>query len=250
MIKKMGFIGLMLATTTACSVAGMVSPNPSASPSASSSGAITIDGQVVANLPSPLEIATATGIKANSCAEESSLKSGSGPSTNIKFKNSSSAQIRVYWLDGTGKRVEYINGQQAKGNGGLKAGASFDQQTYVTHPWVITTDNGNCLGIYTPTDTSNVTLDITKTVNITGSVGASGSSSGTGTTDPVTGSASELRVRQSIECLKAKGKTAEAGVVQGSLNLYLEAQKQGGLAIILGNGHLTQAIRIAAEHGC
>ncbi len=253
MIKRMSMMACSvaaLALTAGCSLGaniGIDPTNPSASPASSG---ITVDGTVVANLPNPLEIATATGLKASACAEEKNLKSSSGASTNIRFKNSSSALIRIYWLDHTGKRVEYINGRQAaNGNGGLAAGGSFDQQTFVTHPWVITTANGDCLGIYTPTDTSNVTLDITKTVNITSS-GSSSSSATSGSGSVTAGSASEARVRQSIECLKAKGKTAEAGAVQASLNLYLEAQKQGGIATLLGNAHLQQATTIAGQHGC
>ena len=118
------------------------------------------------SLPDPLEIATAVGLTATSCAEESKLKSGNGPATQVSFRNSSEGRINVYWLDHSGKRVSYKQG--------LAAGATHEQQTFVSHPWVITNDQDQCLGIYTPTDTRNVSLDVKKTVTVSGAASHAG----------------------------------------------------------------------------
>jgi uncharacterized membrane protein len=258
MHKSIGVAGLLLWTglIAGCTAAGSVGigANPSASPSASSSanpstGGITVDGSVVANLPSPLEIASVTGIKGDACAQESSLKSSTGAATKIKFKNSSNATIRVYWLDFNGKRIEYINGNQAGSNtSGLAAGASFDQSTYVTHPWVITTANGDCLGVYTPTDTSNVVLDVKKTVSITGSAsgGTTGTASGTvtlpvigGATAPVNGVYSETQVRSALACFKGSGNASAVALANAwefQLNAAIGAGKgaDGVKAVAVG----------------
>lgn len=227
--------------------------NSSASSTSSSSSSAATSGSTSASananlslsVPNPLEVATVASITGKSCSEEASLKSASSTtSTNITFKNSSSGKIHIYWLDFNGKRVEYgKSGNQA--SGGIDAGVSYTQQTYLTHPWLITDDNGNCQGIYFAPTGGGSTVEITKTVaSSSGSASGSTSTSTSGTVNDSTG------LQSRIECLKGKGKTAEAMTVQAELNLYLAAQKQGGLATILGNAHLTSAQDIAAKAGC
>lgn len=211
---------------------------PSASPAAGSSASASASTSVGVTVPDPLEVAHLTSLSSKSCSEESSSKSlQSTSSTSITFKNSTSSKIRIYWLDFNGKRVEYSkSGHQASSDGGLEAGASYTQQTFVTHPWLITDDQGNCQGIYYAPGTGGGTVDVVKTEIVAG---------GTASTS---GDAAGMQSR--IDCLKAKGKTAEATTVQAELNLYLAAQKQGGLAVILGNAHLASAQEIAAKAGC
>jgi hypothetical protein len=86
------------------------------------------------------------GITENSCDLEKTLKSASGPSINITFTNNSSGKVKIYWLDQSGTRRSY--------NAGLAVGAKHPQQTFVTHPWVITDANDKCLKIFVPSDAS------------------------------------------------------------------------------------------------
>ena len=46
----------------------------------------------------------------------------------IKFENKSSQKVGVYWIDYQGKPVFYNN---------LEAGRSYEQHSFVTHPWAI-----------------------------------------------------------------------------------------------------------------
>lgn len=81
-------------------------------------------------------------LAANVCDAESVSNSISGKvSTKITFVNKSNDLIKTYWLDYQGNRTYYYQ---------LKPGQGYTQQTYVTHPWVITDDQDNCLGVYYP----------------------------------------------------------------------------------------------------
>ena len=77
------------------------------------------------------------------CAQENSLRSLEGAtSTNIIFVNQSEITIRTYWLNYEGRRVFYAE---------VPPGKNYVQQTYVTHPWVITNNrSGDCVAIYEP----------------------------------------------------------------------------------------------------
>lgn len=206
----------------------------------------------VTTSPDPLEIASATGFSAESCSQEGKIKSGSGPATQMIFKNSSQGKIKIFWLDSSGKRIEYNkNGQQAKGNGGLDAGASFTQQTYITHPWLIANEQDQCQGIYTPTSATATTLEIKKTVIVSGSADASGSAavsvpvSGTLTAANVT----EERVRQGLACLKAQGKTSDAVAIEGLLNIYTKFKAVIG-ADLAAKGYLSGTTDTLNKAGC
>jgi len=77
-----------------------------------------------------------------SCSAEGSLVSGGGASTFVTFENQSGEAIRVHWLDFSGGRVLYRV---------LPAGTAYTQQTYVTHPWIVTgATSGRCYGIWQP----------------------------------------------------------------------------------------------------
>jgi uncharacterized caspase-like protein len=76
------------------------------------------------------------------CSQEHSLRSLEGTtSTAITFVNSSANTIRTYWIDYQGKRKFYAS---------VAPGSSYVQQTYVTHPWVVTNNQEVCLGVYMP----------------------------------------------------------------------------------------------------
>ena len=76
------------------------------------------------------------------CAGESGLRSiEDTTSTEVIFFNQSPTTIRTYWLDHQGNR-------QFKSE--IRPGDSFVQQTYVTHPWVVTSAAKACMAIFQP----------------------------------------------------------------------------------------------------
>ena len=77
-----------------------------------------------------------------SCSQEKILRSlGTNMSTSITFTNKTDYVIRIYWLNFSGDRVLY---------GTLNSGQILSQQTYITHPWVVTNNSDQCLAIYMP----------------------------------------------------------------------------------------------------
>jgi hypothetical protein len=83
-----------------------------------------------------------------SCLSEASLKSRNGnQSVTLTFQNLSKGAISAYWLDYSGKRVFYRR---------LNGGESYDQPTYVTHPWVFVDANGRCRKIVMPSISERV----------------------------------------------------------------------------------------------
>ena len=80
------------------------------------------------------------------CRRESTTRStGDSARGDIRFTNGSKAPIDVFWLDYDGKRVLY---------GSLEPGQSLAQQSYVTHPWVISDKSGKCLSLIIVTSDS------------------------------------------------------------------------------------------------
>lgn len=80
------------------------------------------------------------GSHGGTCPTEKSLRSWDGKTaTTVRFVNDSGKPLMTFWLDYKGKRVPYQK---------LAPGASHDQPTFVTHPWVVTNQEGACLGIY------------------------------------------------------------------------------------------------------
>lgn len=76
------------------------------------------------------------------CSQEAALKSiDSRNLTAIRFVNETAGTVRIYWLDYESQRVPYAV---------LPAGQSYRQPTYVTHPWVVTDENDQCLAIFLP----------------------------------------------------------------------------------------------------
>jgi hypothetical protein len=77
------------------------------------------------------------------CNGEGKLRSlNSGVATSVTFQNDTAGPVRIYWLDFAGERVFYNE---------LASGASYRQQTYVTHPWVAVSASGRCRGPFKPT---------------------------------------------------------------------------------------------------
>lgn len=76
------------------------------------------------------------------CGSESVSISRSGKvTTEITFINQRQQPVKIYWLDYSGKRKFYAQ---------IQPGDRVVQQTYVTHPWVVTDASNNCLDVYYP----------------------------------------------------------------------------------------------------
>jgi len=90
-----------------------------------------------------------------SCSEENTLKSATGgTASTITFSNTTSTPLKVYWIDFRGKRVLYKS---------LAAGASYRQNSFTQHPWVITDADEQCVYILMP-EQANHQLDITDAI--------------------------------------------------------------------------------------
>jgi hypothetical protein len=76
------------------------------------------------------------------CPGEGGWRSTEGRTpTYINFANRTGQAIRTYWLDYQGRRRFYNE---------IPPGTTHRQPTYLTHPWVVTDANGNCLRILMP----------------------------------------------------------------------------------------------------
>jgi von Hippel-Lindau disease tumor supressor len=76
-------------------------------------------------------------------SEEKGQKSETGNvKTRMIFVNRSKQPVKVYWLDYRGQRVFYKK---------LKPSESYTQDTYMTHPWLITDLHDNAWDVYMPT---------------------------------------------------------------------------------------------------
>jgi len=76
------------------------------------------------------------------CPEETGLQSirGNAP-TSITFVNRLPIAVRIYWINYHGRRQYY---------GTVRPHKSYHQQTYLTHPWVVTDGNEDCIAVYMP----------------------------------------------------------------------------------------------------
>lgn len=78
----------------------------------------------------------------NDCSELGGLSSPTNTlATNIRFENETGEVIKIYWVNFTGELTPY--------NNGLSSGSAFLQQTFLEHPWYITTNDETCIKIVT-----------------------------------------------------------------------------------------------------
>lgn len=61
--------------------------------------------------------------------------------TSIIFRNTASTPRKIWWLSYDGQRKFYKK---------LAPQESYVQSTYLTHPWLVTDDDGNALTIHYP----------------------------------------------------------------------------------------------------
>jgi len=79
-------------------------------------------------------------------AEETLISTTSAVRSFVRFENTSATETyQIHWLDFEGERVFYAD---------ALPGRSRYQQTYVTHPWVITTRSGECVSVHLPSEES------------------------------------------------------------------------------------------------
>lgn len=83
------------------------------------------------------EIPPRLDLKPLLCSTDSALHSLNGDTkTGIYFINKTNQQLKSYWLNYEGKRIFYKTIQPKSG---------YMQPTYLTHPWVITDENDQCI---------------------------------------------------------------------------------------------------------
>ncbi|PUE35834.1 hypothetical protein [Limnohabitans sp. Jir72] len=74
------------------------------------------------------------------CPDERGLRSAQGNvHTTMNFLNKRVHEVRTYWLDYQGRRVFYK---------AIPAKTRYTQPTYQTHPWVVTDQRDNCIGVF------------------------------------------------------------------------------------------------------
>jgi hypothetical protein len=86
----------------------------------------------------------------SSCQLEAQSKSlNSDHATSFTITNKTSTTLTVFWLDFSGARVKYFD---------LPPGATHDQGTYLTHPWVVADTAGTCVRLFLVTTPSHITI--------------------------------------------------------------------------------------------
>ncbi|MCB1659603.1 MAG: hypothetical protein KDI39_15400, partial [Pseudomonadales bacterium] len=108
------------------------------------------DKNSVTTYPDAVPIRTIDGVEEYACSGEGRIKSSSGASIYMDFVNQRGSNINVYWLNSNGSRVTY------KTN--LLNTQTHNQQTFVTHPWLITDNTGTCIAIYRPVTATKKTI--------------------------------------------------------------------------------------------
>ena len=74
-----------------------------------------------------------------SCLDQATLRStATGRPAIITFVNNSSHAANIYWIDYAGKRAQHFY---------VTPGSVISRNSLVTHPWVITDDYDNCIGV-------------------------------------------------------------------------------------------------------
>src|SRR5690606_34458604 len=89
-----------------------------------------------------------------------------------------------------------------------KAGASYNINTFVSHPWVITDASDKCLGIFTPDKTGKVSLGVDSVLK--GDISSTPADNTGSDTSTNVSNGSTDDVRPLIDCLIAKNPAATA----------------------------------------
>lgn len=134
-------VGLALAATVlGC---GTPAPTPIVVPVQESGRGAPLAIDPSPSAPAPLARAPQS-FTWHACAAEGSLRSQVSEVTlDMELVNGTRESLSMIWLDFRGQRVEYAV---------LPAGTRYEQQTYVTHPWLVLGEDGRCLGIFVPNE--------------------------------------------------------------------------------------------------
>ena len=108
------------------------------------------DKNSVTTYPDAVPIRTVDGVEEYACSGEGRIKSSQGASIYMDFVNQRGSNMNIYWLNTNGSRVTY------KTN--LLNNQTHNQQTFVTHPWLVTDNTGTCVAIYRPVTATKKTL--------------------------------------------------------------------------------------------
>jgi hypothetical protein len=93
---------------------------------------------IIALVFSPVMPVTAFG-NGISCLDQARLRStATGRPAIVTFVNNSSHAAKIYWIDYAGKRAQHFY---------VTPGSAISRNSLVTHPWVITDDYDNCIGV-------------------------------------------------------------------------------------------------------
>jgi hypothetical protein len=86
--------------------------------------------------------ATYSFVQAQSALEEGRTRSHESKTTaTLHFVNLTPKDLRLFWLDFNGKRRPYAT---------IRAGGKVTQATFLTHPWLLTTQHGHGLAVFRP----------------------------------------------------------------------------------------------------
>jgi hypothetical protein len=118
--------------------------------------AVAIHYADVSGTLSPSDWITNFGSSDPNCQVTQDHSSNSNNASTITFDNQSGVPVKIYWLNYNGNLEGYPNGFA---NDVLPAGQSYGQSTFITHPWVAMTLEGQCIG-YTLSDAASKTYTI------------------------------------------------------------------------------------------
>ena len=81
-----------------------------------------------------------TGLAVLGCSSRGTARSrrADNPAT-MRFTNTTNGVIQLFWLDYQGQQQFYV---------ALQPGDRYDQPSFYSHPWLVTSVDGRCLGIY------------------------------------------------------------------------------------------------------
>ncbi|MEL6288023.1 MAG: SH3 domain-containing protein [Pseudomonadota bacterium] len=106
---------------------------------AARTAAFVVSSVMAVGLMSSITITPASAREV-ACATGAELKSENGDAKAIiTFTNRTTDKQTIYWIDYDGKRQKYQE---------LNAGESYDQPTFLTHPWLVTGLRDKCVGYY------------------------------------------------------------------------------------------------------
>lgn len=146
-----------------------------------------------------------------SCSDQATLRStATGRPAIITFVNNSHHAANIYWIDYAGKRGQHFY---------VTPGSVISRNSSVTHPWVITDDYNNCIGVaFANPSTPNVEITDSGIVfsRTSGPVLADNPYAAAGISDPAHVTQFVARLKQAVA---ADDRAAIAGMVNYPLRV-------------------------------